>query len=383
VNWHDFAAFDSASFSARKQLFQALAAFSLALALFLTGCEKKSARKPSAEEIHGITQELAAAAAPHATTVKVKKSATDSDASSRDALSMSLPAASSPNARAAAQTTLLQSLDRVITRHKLTQDAPITSANSLRIVLRRAGTVTHEIEIATRSAAASSAKTSGETAAPRLAIILDDLGSDPAAAQAIFALHYPVTLSILPGHAHSTEIAQEAHRRGLEVMLHLPMQSVGKEQPEAQELRPGMPASRVATLVDDFLAKIPGVAGVNNHQGSQATSDQALMDELMPILRDRQLFYVDSRTTAATVAYDAAKKAGVPSGFRNVPFLDDVEEVAAVRKQLGLAFKGAREKGEAIAIGHPHAATLEALRQLLPQAEALGIRLVPVSEIVH
>jgi len=296
---------------------------------------------------------------------------------------MSLPAASSPNARAAAQTTLLQSLDRVITRHKLTQDAPITSANSLRIVLRRAGTVTHEIEIATRSAAASSAKTSGETAAPRLAIILDDLGSDPAAAQAIFALHYPVTLSILPGHAHSTEIAQEAHRRGLEVMLHLPMQSVGKEQPEAQELRPGMPASRVATLVDDFLAKIPGVAGVNNHQGSQATSDQALMDELMPILRDRQLFYVDSRTTAATVAYDAAKKAGVPSGFRNVPFLDDVEEVAAVRKQLGLAFKGAREKGEAIAIGHPHAATLEALRQLLPQAEALGIRLVPVSEIVH
>jgi hypothetical protein len=383
VNWHDFAAFGSVSFSARNHLSQALAALSLALVLFLTGCEKKGARKPSAAEIHGITQELAAAAAPHATTVKVRKSATDSDASSRDALSISLPAASSPNARAAAPTTLLQSLDQVITRHQLTQDEPITSPNSLRMVLRRAGTVTHEIEIATRSAAVSSAKTSGETPAPRLAIILDDLGSDPAAAQAIFALHYPVTLSILPGHAHSTEIAQEAHRRGLEVLLHIPMQSVGKEQAEAQELRPGMPASQVATLVDDFLTKIPGVAGVNNHQGSQATSNQALMNELMPILRDRQLFYVDSRTTAATVAYDAAKKAGVPCGFRNVPFLDDVEEVAAVRKQLALAFKGAKEKGDAIAIGHPHPATLEALRELLPRAEAQGIRLVPVSEIVH
>ena len=379
MNWHGFA-----SFPARNHIPQVLAALGLALMLSLAGCEKKSARKPSAAEIHAITQELAAAAAPHTVTVKIKKSATDSDSASRDALSITLPASSSPNARVAVQTTLLQSLDQVITRHKLTQDVPMTSANSSRILLRRAGIVTHEIEIATRSAAAfGAAKTSGDGPAPRLAIILDDLGSDTAAADAIFALHYPVTLSILPGHPHSTEIAQEAHRRGLEVMLHLPMQSVGKEQAEAQELRPGMAAPQVAELVDDFLAKTPGVAGVNNHQGSQATSDQALMDELMPILRDRQLFYVDSRTTAATVAYDAARKAGVPSGFRNVPFLDDVEEVAAVRKQLALAFKGAKEKGEAIAIGHPHAATLEALRQLLPQAEAQGIRLVPASELVH
>jgi polysaccharide deacetylase 2 family uncharacterized protein YibQ len=317
------------------------------------------------------------------TTVKIRKSAADGDTTSNDALYISLPAASSPNARAAAQANLLQSLDQIVTRNKLTEDVPITSANSLRILVRRAGTVTHEIEIATRSAAAARARPSGEAGAPRLAIILDDLGSDTAAAQAIFALHHPVTLSILPGHAHSTEIALEAHRRGFEVMLHLPMESLGKEQAEAQELRPGMPAPQVAALVDEFLAKIPNVAGVNNHQGSQATSNHALMDELMPILRDRELFYVDSRTTAETVAYDAARNAGVPSGFRNVPFLDDVEEVAAVRKQLALAFKGAREKGEAIAIGHPHAATLEALRQLLPQAEAEGIRLVPASALVH
>jgi len=353
----------------------------IAVLASLAGCEKKPSGRPTATEIHGITQELASAASAHGATVKVKKSATEGDAHSRDALQISLPAAPSPNT-GAAQASLLQSLDQVITRRKLTQDEPVYSTNSMRILVRRAGSVTHEIEIDTRPSAAGS-KSPASGGIPRLAILLDDLGSDRAAAKAIFALHYPVTLSILPGHEHSTEIALEAHRRGLEVLLHLPMESVGKEQGEAQELRPGMQAQQVAALVDEFLAKVPNVAGVNNHQGSEATSDKALMDELMPVLRDHQLFYIDSRTTAATVAYDAARQAGVPSAFRNVPFLDDVEEVAAVRKQLALAFKGAREKGEVIAIGHPHAATLQALREFLPKAKAEGIQLVPASELVH
>jgi hypothetical protein len=107
------------------------------------------------------------------------------------------------------------------------------------------------------------------------------------------------------------------------------------------------------------------------------------MSELMPVLSDHHLFYVDSRTTAATVAYDTAQNFGVRSAFRNVPFLDDVPEVGAVKKQLELALRGAREKGEAIAIGHPHPATLKALREVLPQAQAQGVRLVFVSELVH
>jgi polysaccharide deacetylase 2 family uncharacterized protein YibQ len=107
------------------------------------------------------------------------------------------------------------------------------------------------------------------------------------------------------------------------------------------------------------------------------------MSELMPVLCDRHLFYVDSRTTAVTVAFDTAQEFGVRSAFRNVPFLDDVPEVAAVRKQLQLALRGAREKGEAIAIGHPHAATLQALREVLPQARAQGVQLVFASDLVH
>jgi polysaccharide deacetylase 2 family uncharacterized protein YibQ len=123
--------------------------------------------------------------------------------------------------------------------------------------------------------------------------------------------------------------------------------------------------------------------GVNNHQGSQATADYPLMEGLMPVLRERHLFYIDSRTTTATVAYETAQNSGVRSAFRSVPFLDDIAEVAAVRTQLELALRGAREKGEAIAIGHPHPATLQALGEVLPQAQAQGVRLVRASELAH
>jgi len=221
------------------------------------------------------------------------------------------------------------------------------------------------------------------TSGPRLAIILDDVAGDPAAVDAIFALHYPLTLSVLPNHPRSAEIAQEAHRRGFEVMLHLPMESLANETPESQELRPGMSPAGISAVLNAMLSTVPYAVGVNNHQGSLATSDPRLMADLMPALHNHNLFFIDSRTTAATVAYDAAQSSGVPCAFRNVPFLDDVQEASAIRRQLEIAAKDAREKGQAIAIGHPHPETLRALSEFLPKAEAQGIRLVHASDLVH
>ena len=220
---------------------------------------------------------------------------------------------------------------------------------------------------------------------PRLAIILDDLAGDDSAASvdAIFALHYPLTLSVLPGHAHSSQIAREAHRLGYQVMLHLPMEAVGAEKPETHELRPGMSSPEIAKELSSMLSSVPYASGVNNHQGSLATSDAHLMKELMPLLRSRNLFFIDSRTTVSTVAFDVARTDGVRSASRNVPFLDDVRDVTAIRHQLSLAFKDAKEKGEAIAIGHPHPETLRALADMLPEAQSQGIRLVHVSELVR
>ena len=92
---------------------------------------------------------------------------------------------------------------------------------------------------------------------------------------------------------------------------------------------------------------------------------------------------MDSRTTTETVAYETAKRDGLKTGFRNVPFLDDARDKAAVKRQLQIAIRGAKEKGEAIAIGHPHPETLEAVREMLPEVKKQGVRLVLVSDAVH
>jgi Uncharacterized protein conserved in bacteria len=199
----------------------------------------------------------------------------------------------------------------------------------------------------------------------------------------VFALHYPLTLSVLPLHQHSTAIAEEAHRRGYEVMLHLPMESIDNKVSEPRQLRLGMNSLQVSDDLGGMLSSVPYAVGVNNHQGSLATSNPALMAELMPLLRQRHLFFIDSRTTAATVAFDAAEHDGVPCAYRNVPFLDDVQEASAIRRQLELAIHGAKEKGEAIAIGHPHNETLQVLREMLPQVQAQGVQLVHASALVH
>lgn len=218
---------------------------------------------------------------------------------------------------------------------------------------------------------------------PKLAIILDDVGGDPAAVDAIFALSYPLTISILPNHPQSFAVAEEAHRRGYEVMLHLPMESQANEAPEAQQLRSGMAGPEIAQILTEMLANVPHAAGVNNHQGSRATSNAKLMQELMPLLRGRNLFFIDSRTIASTVAFETAQRDGVHAGFRNVPFLDDVQEESAIRHQLELAIRGAKEKGSAIAIGHPHPETLRVLQEILPQLQGRGIELVHASALVH
>ena len=377
-------------FKFKKGFLKGLAAFAFlcAIAAVLAACKKNERAPLEPAQIHAITQQLASAAAsaaPPKTVIKIRRAPASQQPKGLDELYIGLQGGVSTESTRAEFSKLIQNLDSVATRNHLTQDPPVQTGALLVLTLRRSGLVTHRIEIAA-NAAPPGAAAKNHDAKPgeaRLAIILDDLGTDRAAAEAIFALHYPLTISVLPNHEHSVEIAEEAHRRGYQVMLHLPMQSVGNEKPESQELHPGMAEQDVAAVVDQFLRNVPGVIGVNNHQGSQATADPALMAALMPVLRERNLFYVDSRTTAATVAFDTAQRDGVRSGFRNVPFLDDVPEVAAVRKQLELALRGAREKGEAIAIGHPHPATLQALREVLPQAQAQGVHLVFASELVH
>ena len=361
----------------RETLFLALC---MVLCFCTIGCKRQRTGKLTLAQVHQVTQELAKAAsdaAPNGTLIKTRRARSGIAGGGADELYIGL------HGNAAAKNKLLQKLEGVATQHHLTVDAAAANGNSSRITLRSAGVATHHIEIEVLSSRAAANNDNLPAGTARLAILLDDLGSDRNAADAIFALQVPITLSVLPYHAHSQEIAQEARKHGCEVMLHLPMQSVANETPEQQELRPGLKREEVEDIVTKMLQSVPEADGVNNHQGSQATSNGALMDELMPVLRDAGVFYVDSRTTTETVAYDTAKRDGVKTAFRNVPFLDDVQNKTAVKRQLQIAIRGAKEKGEAIAIGHPHAVTLEALREVLPEAKKQGVRLVLVSDVVH
>src|SRR5207237_5219334 len=184
---------------------------------------------------------------------------------------------------------LLRALNVVAERHELQAGARGDEPNVTSIAFRAGSRTTHSIEIRFARRAGPAQRETVDADAPRLAIILDDLGSDRAAAESIFAMPYPLTISVLPNHEHSKEIADEALQRGFQVMLHLPMQSVANESPEKEELRPGMSAAQVQTLVGKMIESVPNAVGVNNHQGSQATSDPALMTELMPTLRDLHL----------------------------------------------------------------------------------------------
>ena len=358
-----------------------------ALCLLAASCQFPSRNSQlSAAAIHGITRELAARArkeTPAGTVIRMKLQATSKEPALPDWLEITLFAQEGATNATAQATQILNELSRTAERHKLQSTARFSKDASFSTGFQSGSRTTHFVEIRFVRAPDSVQKAGPARDLPRLAIILDDLGSDRTAAESIFAMRYPLTISILPNHEHSKEIADEALQRGYQVMLHLPMQSVANESPEKEELRPGMSGSDVRKLLDEMAASVPNAVGVNNHQGSQATSDPALMENLMPALRDLNLFYVDSRTTAATVAFDTAKRDSVLAAFRNVPFLDDVQDVAAIRKQLGLALRGAKEKKSAIAIGHPHPATLEALREFLPTVQGNGVQLVFASELVH
>ncbi len=213
------------------------------------------------------------------------------------------------------------------------------------------------------------------------AIIIDDLGQDLSAARQLIALPYSITFAVLPHLVHSTATAQEVHQAGREVMLHIPMEPDSTARPGPGEIRVGMRGTEVDRLVEEDLNSVPFAAGVNNHMGSRATTDPRLMADFMEVLAARHLFFVDSRTTPASVALAAARRRGIPAFYRSV-FLDDVETVPYALGKLQEFMRVVLDEDTAVAIGHPYPTTLTALRQFLPELERQGIRLVPASQLL-
>jgi len=218
--------------------------------------------------------------------------------------------------------------------------------------------------------------------ASRLAIIVDDCGQWPVTERGFVALPIPITLSVLPHVRYGASIAREAAAAGKGVMLHLPMETLSGKYPGPGEITTAMDDAAIDAELRGDLADVPFARGVNNHEGSRATADPRVMNDVAGVLAADGRYFIDSRTTTASVAETVMRERGIPSARRNV-FLDDVDDVAAVEAALRRAAALARSDGTAIAIGHPRAATLTAVRALLPVLQAEGITFVLAADLVH
>jgi polysaccharide deacetylase 2 family uncharacterized protein YibQ len=219
---------------------------------------------------------------------------------------------------------------------------------------------------------------------PRIAIIIDDLGYHLAAGHRAVALPGPVACAILPGTPGSVQLAQAAWQRGKEVLLHLPMQSMhlhGAEEPGSITLdttRQGL-----ADTFANALATVPFAVGVNGHRGSLLTRHPGHMSWLMDeILMAGGLYFVDSYTTHRSVALQIAAEKSVPAIRRDV-FLDSDPAPEMVAREFERLKSLARERGLAVAIGHPYPETLAFLERAIPGLVEEGIELVPLSELIH
>ncbi len=240
---------------------------------------------------------------------------------------------------------------------------------------------------AARAGTTATAESSGAaTLLPRggrLAVIIDDAGNDLSLLERFLSFRGPLTIAVLPRLAHSTAAARRAHTAGKEVMLHLPLEPMGNENPGPGALLVSFDLSLIReTLAEDF-ASVPFARGVNNHMGSRATQDPALMDALFAYLQEQDKYFVDSRTTAATLGKDYAAQYGIRMTERTY-FLDNIPERSAITRVLNEGVAHARLKGGAVLIGHvQNQAVIDVLENVYDELTSSGLEFVTVSRYIR
>ena len=217
---------------------------------------------------------------------------------------------------------------------------------------------------------------------PLIAIVIDDVGIDRPHSKRAWELPGPLTMSFLPYARDLREQAKAAHAHGQELMLHLPMEPGGVADPGPNALKVSLSEAELKARVTAALDSFDGYVGVNNHMGSRFTAYRQGMEIVLRQFRARGLLFLDSRTTPSSVGDQVAQELGVPSVARNV-FLDDDESLAAVKHELAETEAVARRQGFAVAIGHPHETTLQALADWLPTVAGKGFVLAPLSAVLR
>jgi len=218
-------------------------------------------------------------------------------------------------------------------------------------------------------------------ATPRIAIIIDDLGYSRQHGQAIVDLPAPVTCAVIPFSPHAHRLAEQASLAGKEVLVHMPMAAQSHLKLDRGGLQDGMDEPQLLNAVRQALSQIPQARGLNNHMGSALTEQPQPMGWLMTELKAHQLFFVDSRTSSHSVARQVARQVGLSHAGRDV-FLDNERNLVSINEQFNRLIRLARQRGQAIAIGHPYPETVHYLQQVLPLMQDAGIEVVPVSTLL-
>jgi uncharacterized protein len=215
----------------------------------------------------------------------------------------------------------------------------------------------------------------------RIAIILDDIGYNRHNGERALRLPAAVTLAVIPFTPHARALAQQGHAQGRDILLHLPMASTDPERRlDDGGITRNHNEAEIRQRVQAAIAAVPHAVGLNNHMGSQITTDPDIMRWIMDEVRRTPLFFVDSMTNARSVARSTALDYRIPALRRDV-FLDNSTDPAAIDRAFERLLEKARQQGYAVAIGHPHGTTLTYLEQMLPKLREMNIELVAVSEL--
>ena len=230
----------------------------------------------------------------------------------------------------------------------------------------------------------SSAVTAPIRVKGKIGLIIDDFGyRNDEISDGFLHLDVNLTCAVIPGHAYSSTFGEKAVSRGHEVIVHMPMENVGENRGEEEfVLRVDMKPDAVKNRVYDALDQIPEAIGMNNHQGSQATADPGVMNSVAAVLKERNKFFIDSRTTPETVAESIMNNWKVPSARRNV-FLDNDHDEEKITRQLLSLVEIAERDGSAIGIGHVKQNTLNVLRKQIPELKRKGFKFEFVSNMLY
>ena len=218
----------------------------------------------------------------------------------------------------------------------------------------------------------------------KVAVIVDDCGADMTTVRALLNTGLPFSYAILPDKEFSSDVLEMVKSRGKVPMLHLPMEPLSRSAMSEgnRTIMTNTSAATQQALVRKHLQSLPGVIGVNNHQGSKATADKATMKAVLQVLKKENVFFVDSRTNSASIARDMAKQMGVATA-RNDIFLDNSSNVEDIRKQIYKAFAMAEKNGSAIAICHARKNTAKCWQMYAEDFKKSGITFVPVNKLLY